>query len=240
MAVVVACLGTIGLGLSSAADAPSDDSHQAVSFWRMFVVLVATGWVVLEKMSGIRERIGNKSKKMSAAMFGLQAGGMFGLSASTVRTGFIMRNHRWTWAPFGVMLGVMMSSYGFVLQTSGLKEGSAVIVCTCLAVSSMFVGVVTGIVGLGEPVPATFFSMVVRLVSWACIVVGVVVLSGASKLVEELVAYSLEYVPAKVWMLLPEEAAIKVKNWKAFVRADGTGSGPLSPRLSERTGRLTE
>ena len=91
MAVVVACLGTIGLGLSSAADAPSDDSHQAVSFWRMFVVLVATGWVVLEKMSGIRERIGNKSKKMSAAMFGLQAGGMFGLSASTVRAAVLLR-----------------------------------------------------------------------------------------------------------------------------------------------------
>jgi len=33
-----------------------------------------------------------------------------------------------------------MSSYGFVLQTGGLKEGSAVIVCTCLAVSSMFIG----------------------------------------------------------------------------------------------------
>ena len=234
VAVAVACLGTLGLGVSSAADSAS---LHAVPFWRMFVVLAATGWVVLQKMTETRERMGGKSKKMSAAMFGLQAGGMFGLSASTVRTGFIMRSHRWTWAPFGLMLGVMMSSYGFVLQTSGLKEGSAVIVCTCLAVSSMFVGVVTGIAGLGEPVPATFLSMLVRLVSWACIIVGVVVLSGASKQVEELVAYLLEYVPAKVWLMLPEEVAIKVKNWRAFVRADGAGSGPLSPRLGERIGR---
>jgi len=82
--------------------------------------------------------------------------------------------------------------------------------------------------------------MLVSLVSWACIVVGVVVLSGASRQVEELVAYVLEYVPAKVWLMLPEEMAIKVTNWRTFVRADGRGSGPLSPRLSERVGRSTD
>ncbi len=147
VAVAVACLGTLGLGVSSAADSASE---HAASFWRMFVVLVATGWVVLQKMAEVRDRVGGRSKKMGAALLGMQAGGMFGLSASTVRTGFIMRSHRWTWAPFGLVVGVVMSSYGFVLQTSGLKEGSAVIVCTCLAVSSMVVGVVTGIAGLGE------------------------------------------------------------------------------------------
>ena len=265
VAVGVAGLGTIGLGVSSAADAPS---HHAVSFLRMLTVLVATGVFVIQKLADVRERIGNKNKKLVAAMFGasrvlgsqspspvphatvphatvrsripigLQAGGMFGLSASTVRTGFIMSNHRWTWAPFGVMCGVLMSSYGFVLQTGGLKEGSAVIVCTCLAVSSMVVGVVTGILGLGEPVPLTFTSMWVRLASWTCILYGVVVLSGATRQVHELLAYGLDYVPANVWGLLPEHVAIKVKNWQSFARADGGDrSGPLSPKTSERISR---
>jgi len=169
IAVGIAGLGTLGLATSSSdAQAPH---HHSVSFLRMMTVLTATGIFVISKMTHIREhRVPRNNKKLTAAMYGLQAGGMFGLSASTVRTGFIMSSHRWTWAPFGVIcgascgtrtlndanenlprdltppsipsrsLGVLMSSYGFVLQTGGLKEGSAVIVCTCLAVSSMFIG----------------------------------------------------------------------------------------------------
>lgn len=139
VAVGIAGLGTLGLATSSSdAQAPQ---HHSVSFLRMLTVLTATGIFVISKMTHIREhRVPRNNKKLTAAMYGLQAGGMFGLSASTVRTGFIMSSHRWTWAPFGVICGVLMSSYGFVLQTGGLKEGSAVIVCTCLAVSSMFIG----------------------------------------------------------------------------------------------------
>ena len=234
IAVGLAGLGTVGLGVSSAGDA---SSHHAVSFIRMASVLLATGYLVIQKMNDVRERIDGKKKKLTAAMYGLQAGGMFGLSASTVRTGIIMSKHRWTWAPFGVICGVCMSSYGFVLQTGGLKEGSAVIVCTCLAVSSMVVGVVTGILGLGEPVPVTLVSIWLRLASWACILYGVVVLSGATKQAEELVAYLLDFVPANVWLMVPEAVAIKIKNWQSFVQADGSGSGPLSPKLSERISR---
>jgi hypothetical protein len=229
LAVCVAALGTLGLGVSSASDAPGEDH---VSCIRMVSVLVAVGYVVLVKGTDVRERLAPRNqRKLMAAVFGLQAGGMFGLSASTVRTGFIMSAYKWTWAPFGVACGLAMSGYGFVLQTCGLKEGSAVIVCTCLTVSSMVVGVVTGIVGLGEPVPSTVLAVCVRLWWWACIVYGVVVLSGATKQVNELVAYGIDFIPAKAWHHVPDAWAIKVKNWQAWVAAEGSGaSGPLSPK----------
>jgi len=104
IAVGIAGLGTLGLATSSSdAQAPH---HHSVSFLRMMTVLTATGIFVISKMTHIREhRVPRNNKKLTAAMYGLQAGGMFGLSASTVRTGFIMSSHRWTWAPFGVICG---------------------------------------------------------------------------------------------------------------------------------------
>ncbi len=50
---------------------------------------------------------------------------------------------------------------------------SAVIVCTLAAVSSMVTGVVVGVLGLAEALPHSAGAALVRLISWAFILVGV-------------------------------------------------------------------
>jgi hypothetical protein len=229
VAVGLAGLGTLGLGMTGGAGV----THR-VSFIRMVSVLTLAGYGVIVKLNELRLAQTN-NKKLAAALYGLQAGGMFGLSASTYRTGFLMSHHRWTWAPFGIICGVAMSSYGFVLQTCGLKDGSAVIVCTCLGVSSMVVGAITGILGLGEPVPTTLIGILTWLWAWSCIIYGIVVLSGATKQVNELLAYGIRKVPAKTWFYLPDGIAIKIKNWQAMALSSESEKGPMSP--SERMAR---
>lgn len=52
----------------------------------------------------------------------------------------MISNLGWLAFPAGLIVSVLVSSLGFMLQTLGLKEGNTVIVCTCAAVSSMATG----------------------------------------------------------------------------------------------------
>lgn len=65
----------------------------------------------------------------------------FGLSAACCKTGIqLIANLGWLAFPAGLIVSILMSSLGFMLQTLGLKDGNTVIVCTCAAVSSMATG----------------------------------------------------------------------------------------------------
>ena len=78
---------------------------------------------------------------MSKWAFLDQAGVCFGLSAACCKTGIqLISNLGWLAFPAGLIVSVLVSSLGFMLQTLGLKEGNTVIVCTCAAVSSMATG----------------------------------------------------------------------------------------------------
>ena len=79
--------------------------------------------------------------------------------------------------------------------------------------------------GLGEPLPLkTFTTASLTLASWSGILYGVIVLSGATKQVRELVAVALDHIPASIWLRLPEDLAVKIKNWITYARADTTGA----------------
>ena len=52
----------------------------------------------------------------------------------------MISNLGWLAFPAGLVISVLVSSLGFMLQTLGLKEGNTVIVCTSAAVSSMATG----------------------------------------------------------------------------------------------------
>ena len=85
--------------------------------------------------------------------------------------------------------------------------------------------------GLGEPLPLkTFTTASLTLASWSGILYGVIVLSGATKQVRELVAVALDHIPASIWLRLPEDLAVKIKNWITYARADTTGSSSYCPR----------
>lgn len=80
----------------------------------------------------------------------------FGLSAACCKTGIqLVAKMGWIAFPTGLMISVLMSSLGFMLQTLGLKDGNTVIVCTCAAVASMATGthkiLFAESVGVAEP-----------------------------------------------------------------------------------------
>ncbi|PSC67869.1 putative magnesium transporter NIPA9 isoform A [Micractinium conductrix] len=230
-AVALAFVGTVGLGATSA-DAGNDaaaggDARAAAAAaavasepgaLRMLGVLLvlaaAVGAVSLlrAKHPHRQRRAGDRP---AAASYGLQAGACFGLSAASCRIGFLLAQRLTRlWVAVGLAGSVALSSSGFVLQTCGFKEGSAVIVCTLAAVSSMVTGVVVGVLGLAEALPHTAGAAAVRLASWVCMLLGVAVLANGAGGTRELAAVVLSKLPAGVWKALPVSVAVAV-DWPA-------------------------
>jgi hypothetical protein len=225
-AVGLAGLGTLGLGASSSSSstaAAADDAASRPPALRMLFVLIMVGFGVASLRKLRQRHRHNKSRssrggggggdKALAALYGLQAGGCFGLSAACCRTGFLMSARRWTWIPFGLAASVALSATGFILQTQGLQSGATVVVCTCVAVTSMVTGVLVGLLGLGETMPGSFISTLVRLTSWNLILIGVVALASGPGGMQELLVTLLQRIPPQVWQKLPTEMAVRLKSW---------------------------
>eukprot|EP00884_Botryococcus_braunii_P012214 jgi/Botrbrau1/20994/Bobra.0144s0012.2 len=181
-ATAVAAAGTVLLGASTE-DTPPGAPRTPPNQARVAVVLLAcvagVGAVSLLRLGtyGQRRKPG-PSARASAALFGLQAGCCFGLSAASCRSGFLLASHgSWLAAPLGLLCSVGLSSAGFMLQTVGLKDGNSVVVCTCAAVTSMVSGVVVGIMALGEGLPSSWQLRAVRFLAWILIMLGVAVLA---------------------------------------------------------------
>ncbi|KAL4428992.1 hypothetical protein ABPG77_006031 [Micractinium sp. CCAP 211/92] len=240
LAVALAFAGTLGLGATSSegggSNGTGDGSDAAAGAagaaggagaaaagagepgaLRMLGVLLALALAVL-LVSLLRSRHSHRQRrggdKSAAALCGLQAGACFGLSAASCRIGFLLAQRlSRLWVAVGLGGSVALSSSGFVLQTCGFKEGSAVVVCTLAAVSSMVTGVLVGVLGLAEALPHTAGAAAVRLVSWACILLGVSVLANGAGGTRELAAVLLAKLPAGVWKALPVGVAVKIKSW---------------------------
>lgn len=229
-AVASATVGTLLLGAASGGgETTSDDRPSAI---RMLFVLFLAGASIIYlgkwRQQRQRPRRGGLSDKAVAALYGLQAGGCFGLSAASCRTGFLMASHRWTWAFFGLLSSVSLSTSGFVLQTKGLKDGSTVVVCTCVAVSSMVLGVLIGILGLAESVSGTLGAITLRIVSWMLILLGVVMLASGTAGIRELAYLVSQKIPPQIWQKIPADVAVRLKSWTAH-------KGELPEVISETT-----
>jgi hypothetical protein len=220
-AVGLAGLGTLGLGASSSTGAAADDTSTRPGALRMLFVLILVGFGVASLRKLRQRHRHNKNRnsragsgdKALAALYGLQAGGCFGLSAACCRTGFLMSARRWTWIPFGLGASIALSATGFILQTQGLQSGATVVVCTCVAVTSMVTGVVVGLLGLGETMPGSLLSALVRLTSWNMILIGVVALASGPGGMQELLVTLLQRIPPQVWQKLPTDMAVRLKSW---------------------------
>jgi len=250
VAVGMAALGTVGLGASSASGPDDKGADSRPGALRMLVVLSLVGisvssiTTVRRHQRQMQRRGGVTSDKAVAALYGLQAGGCFGLSAATCRTGFLMAARRWTWVPFGLACSFGLSSTGFILQTCGLKEGSTVVVCTCVAVTSMVTGVLVGLLGLGESMPGASFIAAMRLLSWTLILVGVVALASGPGGTRELALLLLQRVPPTVWQRLPVDFAVRAKSWASSKAglpevAPNTGGSMMPPTGAPRGSSAT-
>lgn len=251
-AVATAGVGTLGLGLSSTATNNNNDPSPTAGSFRMLFVLLLAGAAVASITIVRRKRIQKipshhrrPMDKTAAALYGLQAGGCFGLSAVTCRIGFLLGSSSisssissqaavagataaatttagggtaiWlAWILLGLLGSVFLSSTGFVLQTMGLKEGSTVVVCTCAAVSSMITGVLVGMIGLAEPLPDGNTAMLIRLSSWTAVLVGVISLANGAGGLKELVAMLLGQLPPRVWKAMPVAVAVRLKSWSSL------------------------
>ncbi|KAK9791155.1 hypothetical protein WJX73_006607 [Symbiochloris irregularis] len=211
-AVALALLGTLLLG-ASAEDQAAEQQLRG-SFTRLALV-VALMVAFLGAVSAARRRIikGQKRRhaaaaKASAALFGLQAGACFGMSAACCRLGFnLARSSTWVAAPVGLLVGVGFTSLGFVLQTLGLKDGNTVVVCTCASVSSIGTGVVVGVLGLQEPMPSTLSLQALRLLSWLLILLGIAALATGQSGVLEVIRAVLRSLPQTLQAKLPPALA---------------------------------
>lgn len=230
-AVVIAGIGALGLGATS-----SDEGQTSAGLLRILSVFflasigVASFTMIRKRRYRQQRRPGDKA---TAALYGLQAGGCFGLSAVSCRIGFVMRASSnaaigWMWPIFGLSGSIFLSSVGFILQTVGLKEGNTVIVCTCAAVASMATGVLVGMLGLGEHLPPGGLSTFVRLLSWTGVFLGVAVLANGAGGLKELVSAIFNFIPAAVWNAMPVSLAVKMKTWathRVELPEISTGSG---------------
>lgn len=186
--VACAAVGTVGMGVSG------EPGHQTVRPFRLLafvlsLALVMGGleWWAHSTKARRRAHDGGSppvnplsvgADVIEEVATGTQAGACFGLSAAACRTGFLLVSTGYTplFAAAGVAAGISLSSSGFFCQTRGFKEGRAVVVSTCAAVASIVVGVMVGMLALGEALPTSLLGRLVRFCSWGLIVVGIVIL----------------------------------------------------------------
>jgi len=200
-AVAVASCGTIGLGLTAEeGDGGAVNRRQALL--TVGGALLGVGAMAVRNLRKPRGVPVGGAGTNAAALVGLQAGAAFGMSAACCRTGFMLAGTHFLAAPMGLAASVGLTSLGFALQTRGLKDGNTVVVCTCAAVAAMITGVVVGLVGLGEHLPTHTRGRVAQFASWAAILMGVAVLSGAGAHVQ---------VPKRVWAWLPPWLSLRLR-----------------------------
>lgn len=84
-------------------------------------------------------------------------------------------------AALGLLLSVVLTSTGLLVQTEALKDGRSVVVCTCTEAALMITAMVYGVYALGERLPATRSMQLLRYGSWLVIVVGISTLSAVSR-----------------------------------------------------------
>jgi len=178
-AIAVAGLGVVGVGLSA-----EDQDNGGLRTGRIlagFVVVIGALLSATYSFQRFRQRhikFAAVPRKVPIGC-GLLAGFNFGISTVACRTGFVLAGttgRQSFFVPLGVLGSVVLSSGGMVWQTMGLKDGNSVLVCTMASVATMVVGMVAGIVALGERFPSRTGPLLVRLLSCAAIIVGSIAL----------------------------------------------------------------
>jgi len=195
--VAMAALGTIGVGLTAT---PAKSVMPNARLGALLLVMMGVAFATLEsmlqhashladrpkaKLQELADQVGlgdviaagrRPSSHRIEVVAGLQGGMLFGLSASSARTGMLLAEllELPALVAIGIAASVAFSSAGIFCQNRGMKEGRAVVVCTYAVISTIVCGVLLGLLALNEGLPEE------HVAGWAlslvCILFGIALL----------------------------------------------------------------
>ncbi len=172
-------LGVALLGVSLAEGLPGDSLHDPLLIWVFAAVVIILAILVPLGLRGKKAR--------EAAGLGVSVGLFFGIAAVFQRLLLMQLGHNW-WQ-FGVFLVACICSYipAFVILQAALQRGMAVIVAPVYNGLMEFVPIVVGMVALNERFPSSVILTVIRILAFALILAGTIMLAGrAEAAVEEI------------------------------------------------------
>ena len=124
---------------------------------------------------------GARGKRFYALGCGGLAGMTFGASSSCVRAGFLLAaaaegSGGALFGVLGVAASMILSTYGILWQTRGLRDGHSMVVCTAAAAATIVAATIIGLAALGESLPVTRGHQALRLLGCAAILSGTSIL----------------------------------------------------------------
>mmetsp|Transcript_9914 Transcript_9914/g.25263 ORF Transcript_9914/g.25263 Transcript_9914/m.25263 type:complete len:336 (-) Transcript_9914:140-1147(-) len=185
IAVMLTFGGIVGVGVAMGGVASVDANTTSLSAARIGLSLASCFCLIVFAANRVRQ-MGSKRGSGSrhfAAFCGVFSGCFFALSSTTCRSGFILggiTGRKILFGACGMGCSVVNTSIGFVYQTLGLKEGSAVMISTITTVVTMLLGMLLGILALGEGLPTSSGGLALHISSCILIAVGSVVLGNGN------------------------------------------------------------
>ena len=169
-AMSASVLGVIFLGVSLAEGIPKDVLRHPLEIW-----FVAAGVLLLAVVIPIFMRGG--SNNTQAAGLGVSVGLFFGMAAVFQR--LLMLNIGHNWVLVVVFIAACIATYvpAFIILQAALQKGMAMVVAPIYNGLMEFVPIVLGMAVLNEGFPQSNVLKVLRILAFALILMGTVILS---------------------------------------------------------------
>lgn len=163
-------LGVIFLGVSLAEGIPKDVLRHPVEIW-----FVAAGILSLAVVIPVVMRRG--SNNTQAAGLGISVGLFFGMAAVFQRLLMVNLGHDWLLVGLFILACVATYLPAFIILQAALQKGMAMVVAPIYNGLMEFVPIVLGMAVLNEGFPHSDVMKALRLVAFALILTGTVILS---------------------------------------------------------------
>lgn len=180
IAMGLSVTGVILIGVSLLEGLPKDKLNHGWAVLVFSVVLLGLAVVIPLFMRGT-------AQKMSVGL-GISVGLLFGMAAVYQRLLMLyLVNVKTHWDMFLIFLVLCIATYipAFILLQAALQKGMAIIVAPVYNGLMEFVPILVGMIALGEAFPHSVVLKIVRLLAFALILTGTVILSMRAEAEEE-------------------------------------------------------
>jgi multidrug transporter EmrE-like cation transporter len=184
MAMAMSIGGVALLGVSLAEGIPKDKLTHGWEIPIFSLVIIGLAIVIPLLMRG--------SKSQLSVGLGISVGLFFGMAAVYQRLTMmylVNLSTHWQWFLVFLVLCIAMYIPAFILLQAALQKGMAIIVAPVYNGLMEFVPIVIGMAALNESFPASNLLKVVRLLAFALILTGTVILSQRAEAEEEIESF---------------------------------------------------